>query len=193
MNWVAFAVTGWIALGLQLGLGSLLEQRFGAVAVGPGFVMPVAVFVAMGAAPSHAAWACLVLGLMLDLCQSRPTTAGGVLIVVGPEALGYLLAGQLVLSLRSMMIRRNPLTLAVLTVFASALASLVVVAALSVRAAMGDVVVWNAWRQLLGALGTAGYTGLAALPMAFVLVRLSPWFGFNLGHRALPRRAYERR
>lgn len=193
MNWVAFAVTAWIALGLQLGLGSLLEQRFGAVAVGPAFVMPLAVFIAMGAAPAHAAWACLVLGLILDLCQSRPTSAGGVLVVVGPEALGYILAGQFVLSMRSMMIRRNPLSLAVLTVFASILASLVVVAAFSVRAAMGDVVVWHPWRQLLGALGTAVYTGLAAIPMAFVLVRLSPWFGFNLGLRAVPRRAYERR
>ncbi len=193
MNWVPFAVAAWIAFGLELGLSGLIAKRFGTIVVEPSFVMPLAVFVALGAPHTHAIWACLLLGLLLDLTRPPSLEGGlGTLVVIGPGALGYLVAAQLVLSLRPMVIRRNPLTLGVLSALAALVASLVLVAVFTIRAAFDDPVVWSTWPQFAGRAASSLYTGLVGVFMGWVLIRLSPAFGFNLGHRHLPIRSYER-
>lgn len=194
MKWLPFAVAAWLALGLELGLAPQLAWQLRSVTAQPSFVLPLAVFVATGAAANHAVWACLVLGLLLDLVWLWPasSSAGG-LTVLGPHALGYLLAGQFVLAMRSMMIRRNPLALATLSVVASLVAGVAIVAVFAIRDALGDIVVWSTWTELLGRLASSLYTGVVALAMGFVLLRLAPVFGFTLGTRGMPRRAYERR
>ncbi len=193
MNWLPFAVAAWLLFGLELGVADLVAQRFGTVTLQPGFVLPLAVFVALGAPQVQAVWACLLLGLVMDLTRPVFTAASTELVVLGPHALGYLVAAQLVLALRSVVIRRNPLTMGVLTVLASIVASLVVVAAFTIRSLFGDAVVWSPGTELAGRLGSSFYTGAVAVLLGWALIRLSPAFGFNLGHRHIPSRAYERR
>ncbi|MFM9995977.1 MAG: hypothetical protein ACKVU4_09260 [Phycisphaerales bacterium] len=194
MRWLPFAVGAWLALGLELGLAPQLAWHVRTVTIQPSFLLPLAVFVAMGAAANHAVWACLVLGLLLDLTWRWPaSTLSDTLTVLGPHALGYLVAGQFVLAMRSMMIRRNPLALAALAVAASLISGVTIVAVFAIRDALGDIVVWSTWTELLGRMGASIYTGVVALVMGFVLLRLAPVFGFTLGPRGMPRRAYERR
>ncbi len=193
MNWLPFLVAAWLLLGMDLGLADRIAQQVRSVVIQPSFVMPLAVFVAIGAPQVHAVWACLLLGLVLDLMQARFTSASSDLVVLGPNALGYLLAAQLMLSLRSVVIRRNPLTIGVLSLVASAVSGLVVVAAFTVRSLFDDAVVWDTWGELLGRMGSSLYTGAIGVPLGWILIRLSPAFGFNLGHRHMPTRSYERR
>lgn len=194
MNWLPLAIAAWVLFGLDLGVADLIQQRAGGAAMQPSFIMPLAVFVALGAPHTHAVWTCLFLGLLVDL--TRPRYVGAThadLVVIGPHALGYLLAAQLVLTLRSVVIRRNPLTMGVLSALASLVCGLVVATAFTVRSLFGDPVEWDTWRELLGLAGSSLYTGLVAVPLGWILIRLSPAFGLNLGHRHIPSRAYERR
>lgn len=186
MNRLAFVVIAWVLLGLELGLKSALE--LGSTGVAPSFVIPLGIFIAMGATPVRAVWSCVALGLLLDLTSSVPAVAGDP-VVLGPWALGMALAAQLVLAIRAMMIRRNPLTLAFLSAVGMAVAQVVVVALLTARSlAYGDLA-WNAGSQLVHRLGSSLYTGVLALVMALALIPMASILGLQLGHsRFQPRR-----
>lgn len=179
MSWPAFILTAWVLFGLEIGLKQALG--LGTWGVAPSFVVPLAVFISMGAPAGRAVWACLILGIGLDLTWSPPVSSGPAPTIIGPYALGLALAGQLVLALRSMMIRRNPLTLAFLAFAGSGVMHLMVVAMFTARSLMGDPIVWNAGSQLLSRLGSSAYTALAAFVLALLLIPMSPLFGFHLG------------
>lgn len=189
MNWYAFAIAAWIALGLELGLKDALN--LGTTGIAPSFVVPLAVFICMGAAPARAIASCLILGLFLDLTSTLPldpraTLAG---VAPGPHALGLALAGQLVVTIRGMMIRRNPLTMAFLAGAASGVMHVVVVALVLLRRIIGDPVTWDPLEQLALRAGTSVYTGVVALPLALALFPMAPLLGLQLGHaRYSPRR-----
>jgi rod shape-determining protein MreD len=193
VNWLPVAIAAWLLVGVQKGAADLFKLQPGPAAFMPDLVLPLAVFVALAAPGPHAAWTCLGLGLVVDLLSEQTTAEGGSFVVVGPYALGYLLAGLLVLQVRSMMIKKNPLTLAALSAVAAIVAGVVVLAALTIRHAYDARLVWSTWPELLGRFGSAAYTGLAGLILAWPLIRLSPVLGLSLGQRSLPRRAYERR
>lgn len=193
MNWLPFIAAAWLLVGIHKGAADLFGLPFGAAEFRPDLVLPLAIFAAMTLPAAPTAWVCLGLGLIMDLVNEQPALGGDSLVVVGPHALGYLLAGQLVLQVRSMMIKRNPLTLAALSAVGALIAGIVFVAALTIRHAVDPHLVWSTWSELFGRFGSAAYTGLAGLVLAWPLIRLSPVLGLNLGQRSLPRRAYERR
>ena len=193
MNWLPFVLVAWVLVGVHKGAADLFGLEFGAAEFRPDLVLPLAVFAAMVLPTPSAAWVCLGLGFVMDLLNERPATSGDGFVVVGPHALGYLLAGLLVLQVRSMMIRRNPLTLGALSAVAAVVSGVVIVAAFTIRHAVDPRLVWSTWGEVLGRFGSAAYTGLAGLVLAWPLIRLSPLLGLNLGQRSLPRRAYERR
>jgi fucose 4-O-acetylase-like acetyltransferase len=184
MRWTVFAVFAWLLLGLEAGFKDVLQ--LGSSGIAPSFVIPFAVFIALTAPPTAAVWACLILGLGLDLTTAVPVREGaiGSPTLVGPYALGLALAAQLVLAIRGMLMRHNPLTMGAISFLASCLLYLVVAAMLAVRILLPyrDPIAMHTWSELLGRLGSATYTGILAVLMALALFKLAPLFGLHTGH-----------
>lgn len=178
MNWLTFGLFAWVALGLELGLKGGL--RIGP-SIAPSFVMVYAVYLALLAPHRTALWTSFILGLLADL-TTRIGLAGldRTVTLVGPHTLGYLLAGQLVITMRAMMIRKNPFTMAVLAVLASAVAAVVIVAVYSLRSIIiGDPLAFQPTQELIQRLASALYTGLLALILSLVLIPMAPAFGLT--------------
>lgn len=176
MNPLLIILLGWLMLGLESGLRDTLSVRIGGIVAAPSFVVPLAIFVALCAAPIPAMWTCLGLGLLLDLTSPQPT-ATGVLTVVGPNALGLLVAGQLVLLTRASVIRRHPLTLMVMSILGGAVAAIIVTAVFTFRGFMGDPVIFEPTSRLLGGLLSAVLTGGSGLALSLVFLPLTPLLG----------------
>ncbi len=176
MNVFLFAMLAWVALGLEIALPPVLDA--GAAGVQPSFLVPLLVFVALHTEPRPALWAGLVLGLLVDLVHPLALVDGGGVTIPGPHALGFMLAARLTLSIRGVVIRRNPVTLVILSVLAAAVAETVVVACMTLRSAFDGAVVWGGFGELFPGLLSALYTGLAALVLSFPLFALTPFFGF---------------
>jgi hypothetical protein len=176
VNPLLLILLGWLMLGLETGLKDTLSVNIGNIVGAPSFVIPLAIFVALCAPPIPALWACLILGLFLDLTSPQPTTTG-MLTVIGPYALGLLVAGQFVLVVRSVVLRRHPLTLVVLSIAGAVVMHIVVTALFTVRGLMGDAILFEPTAELLGRLLSAILTGGAAFVLALVFMPLAPLMG----------------
>ncbi|TVS02420.1 MAG: hypothetical protein EA423_09190 [Phycisphaerales bacterium] len=174
MNPIVLGVALWLLLGLEVGLRDLLA--IGAWSIGPSLVIPLVVFVALAAPAKAALWFALFAGLARDLVTVVSLDGGGATVIVGPGVIGTMLGAQLVLSARGLVMKRNPVTLAILSVGAAGVSDIVRVAALTVRNAY-DPIVWSAGERLGAALLSAVYTGVAGLALALVLLPLAPLFG----------------
>lgn len=184
MNWAVFAIAAWLLTGAELGLRDALA--LGPSWIAPSFVIPLLVFVGVFAQPGAVHWSCLIMGVVTDLTNRIETTDGGQpLTLVGPYALGYLLAGQLVLTLRGVMIRRNPLTIAFLAMIASAVAHAVVISLLTVHKLYGEPLALNASAELLHRLGNSAINGVGAFVLSLLLFPMSAALGLQTGQ---PRR-----
>jgi hypothetical protein len=187
VSWVVFTLGAWIMLGLEQGLRGALQIPQTSVA--PSFLGVYAVFIACSAPPRAAQWGCLVLGLLMDLTSPFPPTEAELFTVAGPNALGALLMCQLVLAVRGLMFRRNPLTLAFLSCVGFATWQAVVTAIFTVRSFAFDGFQWSPASQLGARLGSSLYTGVIAVPVALVLILLMPLFGFQfVPHRFAQKR-----
>jgi hypothetical protein len=176
VNWLVFIVLAWVFLGLEQGLRDGLT--LGSLGMAPSFVFVLLTFVAMAAPRVTVFWCAAAVGIAMDLLFQIPMREGtGTVTIVGPHAIAYGLACQLVLALRGVMMRRNPFTLGFLAMVGSAVAYLVISAVLTLRHATGAPIAWEAKRQLLAGLGSALYTGLAAVPMALLLFPLAHMLG----------------
>lgn len=182
MRWFPFLIVAGVMIGLELGLksGFALAGR----PIAPSFVMVLAVVVAIGAPPKQALWACLLLGLTMDLTFDQPLGDGRSIVnVPGPYALGYLVAAQLTLAMRTLVFRKNPLTIALVSIFASLVANIVVVAFFTLRS-MYDPVIWSASTELGYRFLSALYTGLLGLILSPLFLLLNPLMGLTTGlHR----------
>ncbi|MBM4109542.1 MAG: hypothetical protein FJ255_12165 [Phycisphaerae bacterium] len=177
MNWIMVGLVAWVMLGLEKGLRGALE--LGASGIAPSFVFVLATFVALLAPAGTALWTCLALGLVIDLTHTVSLSAGGSAVVVGPYALGYVLGCQLVLTMRGVMMGRNPLSLGFLALVASIVCHIVVVAVFAVRGLMVNDVAWAASGQLVPRLGSALYTGGLAVGLALVLFPMAGALGLS--------------
>lgn len=186
MNRLTLALAAWFLAGLEVGLARSLASG----PASPSLLMPLLVLVALFASASETLWAALALGAITDLLWSVPLTGGGAGIVLGPHVLGFALAGQLVLSVRGSMMRRNPLVLGLLAFAGACVAGACVTAIMTFRT-IYDPLAWSPQHELLTRLGAAALTGLGAAVLALVLLPLSPLFGFAHGapgRRGAPRR-----
>jgi len=183
VNWLAFAVCAWIVMGLELGLRDLLTIPGWGVA--PSFVTPLLVFIAMSADSRAAVWAGLLLGLAKDLTWGVERAIGeGVfepMMIPGPYALGGLLAAHLTLSMRGLVIGKNPLTIGFVTLVASCVVQIVVVFTISIRGVY-EPLEWAPMTELLSRLGRAALTGVMGAVMALALLPLSGLFDFPDPH-----------
>lgn len=177
MNWFVLLFIAWVGLGLEMALAPVFDA--GALGVHPSTMIPILVFVALYAPRRHVLWAAVVLGLSRDLLTPLTHENGGPVHLVGPYVLGSLLCVQFVLSVRGMVIRRNPLTIGVLSVLGAIVAEILVVAIVTVRVMAGDHLVWGASDELVARLLSSLYTGLMGLVLSFIFFALTPAFGFQ--------------
>lgn len=174
MNWPVFAILAYLLLGLERGLRDALAIG----PVQPSFLLALGAYIALSAPPMHAVWACLVLGLTLDLTGGWPMLAGAAQPLIGPYALGAVLMAQVILTLRGKLVRHHLATLSVLTLFGVIATQIVVVALLTIQKITGAPLAFQPGGELLVRLGSAGYTALLALPLGLLLIAIAPLLGF---------------
>lgn len=197
MRWPVALIAGWVLLAIEPVVKEAL--RLGNPSASPSLVVPLVVFVALFAPGVTAYWTALILGFLVDVTTLRGgLNTGGVppIVIVGPHAIGYVAGAFLVHTVRPMMMKKNPLTIMVLSMVVAALIAVVASALLGIR----EMLFFGSWgdgreyralgdlaARLLGALYTAG-TGLV---VGSVLLWLHPLFSFqeSVGRRAFSRRA----
>jgi len=179
VRWGVFLIAALLFVALDISFMSV----FAIGSITPQLTPILATFVALAAPRVTVMWACLLLGLLLDLCPPPIGEGLNAFQIAGPRALGYFFAANLLLPLRTMVFRRNPLTLAVLTVLFAVAASLVVVMIWTIRSSYPDAPVVFGGRTSLSELGRSALqalaSGAAAIPVGWFLVRTVPIWGFQ--------------
>jgi hypothetical protein len=127
--------------------------------------------------------------MLVDLGFPVQHAGGTPLYIIGPHALGYVLASFAVLQIRPMVFRQRVLTLAILSLGAVLLAGIVVTAILSLRATYpgGDAPAPHTVgsHRLLMSMGSAVYTALLAVPVGILLGWSLPlWSFYHAGPRS---------
>jgi rod shape-determining protein MreD len=182
VNWLLFAVLSWVFVGLEKGLRDALS--IGQSGIAPSFVFVLLTSVALSAPRPTVMWASVALGLVMDLVFEIPLRqSGGTLTIPGPHALAYVLGAQLILAMRPLMIRRNPLTLGFLSMVGSLIANLTIATILSLRHWVGAPIAWETKHEFVAALGSAAYTGVLGLFLAFVLLPLASPLGMSMSQQ----------
>ncbi|MBL8887515.1 MAG: hypothetical protein JNK16_12725 [Phycisphaerales bacterium] len=178
MNIVAVIVGGYIAFSLELGLRNALAIGSGGAA--PSFVFVLCMILAIGSPANLVLWTCLIFGLITDLTWPHEIKGGAASVtLVGPYALGYMIAGQFVLLLRSQIIKRNPFSLAFLCLFGFAVAQIMVVFIYTARSGYTSVIVWEPTHQLISRMVSALYTGVLGLLVGLVAGPISAALGLH--------------
>ena len=111
MNLGVFIVALFFCVALDSGLMPVISIAD----YSPSTTATLVVFVALFAPRSAALWAGLAAGLLLDLSNPVAFAGDQALVVPGPYAIGFVFGTQLVLLLRSMVFRRNPIAVGLLT------------------------------------------------------------------------------
>ncbi len=177
MNWVVFLLVSWVTLGLELGLRPSIQ--LGDSGMAPSFALILVAYIALTAPRVTALWAAMLIGIVLDLTSERLSSSGmSTLTIVGPTALGCMLGASAITNLRAMVYRRSPITMLMLATLLSVIVQIVVVACLAARSWWDPSLVFHARPEFAARLGSAAYTGVAALVVGPVLNFLTPLFGF---------------
>jgi rod shape-determining protein MreD len=177
MRWLVFTIFALIMLALEVGLRTMFEP----LKAVPSFTLVLAVYVALCAPPAASGWACLILGLLVDLATPQLVRSSPeAFAIVGPTALGFLAGGYLVVQGRGWVFRDSPWSLAVMVLAAGILAQAVIVSLLLMRGwVTGDPIAnWGAGRALGRGLLAVLYSAILAVPAGFVLIRTTRWWGF---------------
>lgn len=177
MNWLVFAAATWVMFGLEIGLRDALQ--IGDLNISPHFAVILLVFVAMWASSGAALASGVMIGIGLDLFYQLKLDDGSDVVVIGPHALGCMLAAYAVVNLRALMFRKNVLSIAFLSLVAAALMQIVATALLTARASYDPLVFGPAFGELGQRLGSAVYTAIVAFPLGFVLNLLRGAFRFQ--------------
>lgn len=197
MRWMVTLVLGYLLLALEPVAREAL--RLGSAGASPSLVLPLVVFVALFAPAVPAYWTALLLGLAADLATLRNSVgATGTLppiVVIGPGALGFLATAFFVHTVRSIVMRNNPLTIGVLSIIGAAIAGLVATSVLTARGifffgSWDDAIEFSPWRDLVIRLTGALYTGGTGLVLGLVFLAMFNLFGFQdaAGRRTITRR-----
>ena len=187
MRWAVFGIFAYLTLVLDTSLLELLAGR--ELQIKPSACGLLAAFICLSAPRMAAMWACLTLGLLLDLSDPLSLGEADKLHLIGPRTLGYVCGGYLVLQLRTIVFRQRALTIGTMTFICLLAVHLVAVAVYVIRSWYpgGDL----SWAQtttlgeLLRRFLMALYSGLLAIPFGWLLVRSMPLWGFQtLSHRS---------
>jgi len=194
VRWGIFAIFTLLALSIDAGLSDLLRIE-SLWEIRPNFCGVLAVFVALSAPRITALWGCFLIGVLLDLSIQHTTGGNRGVYLVGPYALGLLAGCWLVLRGRTMVFRRRALTFGVMTLISLLAAQTIVVFLLVLRSRSwypGGPIHWpdnTLGIELLRRILIAVYSGLAAVPCGWLLVRTLPLWRFQTGvHRTVAMR-----
>ncbi|MGA1517164.1 MAG: hypothetical protein ACO396_05270 [Phycisphaerales bacterium] len=186
MNWLLFAPLAILLVVLDASFMPVF--RIGDV--WPQWTPALVVFVAMWAPRPTVLWAAFLAGLLRDL--SRPEVAANLdaIRVIGPDALGWLFGATFVLAVRRSLLRRHPAAVGAATFAFLVLASLAWGAIWAIRGVLpGSLEPWPPG----GAMSAVGerivadaYSGVAAIPLAWLLARRRPGWGFPGAAWAVP-------
>jgi len=191
VRWGIFAIFALLVLSLDAGLSDVLRIE-SLWDIRPNLCGVLAVFVALSAPRIAALWGCFMIGVLLDLSIEYTTGGNRGVYLVGPYALGLLAGGWLVLRGRTMVFRRRALTIGVMTVVSLLLAQAIIMMLLVIRSRSwypGGPIHWpdNAVGiELLRRVLIAVYSGVAAVPGGWLLVRTLPLWGFQTGGHRTP-------
>ncbi len=186
MNWLLFTPLAIVLIVLDASFMPVF--RIGET--WPQWTPGLVVFIAMWAPRSTVLWAAFLAGLFRDL--SRPEVASNLdsIRVLGPDALGWLFGASLVLSVRRSLLRRHPAAVGAATFAFLVLATLAWGAIWAIRGMLPESL--EPWPPG-GAMSAVGrrivadaYSGLAAIPLAWMLAKLRPWWGFPGAAWAVP-------
>ena len=166
MRWPVFAVAAFIVIVLQVSVREVLTLR-SVGSISPDFVACLATFIAMFASRGAALWACWILGLLMDLAPPAGDTPWH---LIGPNALGYVFGGYLVLQLRAMVFRRRAISTGFLTFLFLLAAGIIATFLLTVRHWYIETPLYHSplgefWLRFKVAL----YSGLVAIPFGWFL------------------------
>lgn len=165
MNALAVTVMGYLLVAIENALR--VPLALGTSGVAPHFVIVLVAFVAMHGQGPGIYWTALLLGAAIDLSSVRTSADElGVAGMLGPHALGYVMAAYAVVSVRGVMMRRSPLALPFLSMTATVLAALVSTFLLMARSMLDRELVFSMWASLGGELGSAAYTCVIAFALA---------------------------
>lgn len=181
MRWPIFAIFAYVALALDQSVNVLLHipTRWGPVS--PEFVLILAAFIGLWAPPNAVLWGCFLMGLFVDLNPAYPGTGGANLqVIVGPAALGYLFGGYAMVQFRGLLHRDSPLAIGALTFASGLFIHLVIMAVLVLHGLIQKPLPgWDPPDQLVYRFFTLLYTAVAAVPVAWLLVRTQWLWGFD--------------
>ena len=179
MRWPAFI----IALAVTLTLDQAFLQVLAIGPVFPGCTATLVVFVALFAPRSTSMWAAFIAGLMIDLAQPAIMNGNEPYHVIGPSTLGYVLGTYLVLLIRPMIFRRNPLSLGMLCFPFLLAVGVIYIAMWSIRGFYPDTgVPWGqsaVTREFARILGQAVYSAILAIPLGWILLASWPAWKFD--------------
>jgi rod shape-determining protein MreD len=165
MNWLAFAILSYVALGVQVALRGFVEVG----GAGPNFVLLVVVFLAINGTRDQSLIGSFVLGLMQDLLTLHP---------IGTWAVAYALVAVFVFSTQEIVYRDHPLTHFSLALLGGILCGVV----LTLHAWLYPMIHGNGSTQggvVAGFFGGALYTAILAPILIGPLQRMKALFGFR--------------
>jgi len=190
MTWPTFAFFLYFVLAVEIGLRDALS--IGTMGIAPSFMLVYLVFIASNARVWTAVWAALIIGVLVDLTSTYVVGADP-RVVLGPNAIGFIVGALLTIELRSVLYRRHPLTIAVQTLLAGIAVHLIVAFLLSMRQVMSRFVPaydigFSPGDDLVLRFFCLLYTVVLAVPLGFVFNRLAPLFNFEFRPRIGPAR-----
>lgn len=178
MNWLTFTILAYLACALQI----VLKPVWMIGDSEPMLALILLVFIALQAPAIHVAWAAIVLGLLADSLPFQHEDG-----LIGPWALGFLVAGYAMVQLRNLLFRDSMFTIAIMTLVAGVFALLFATALQLLRGvpALNNEMVegFSAANRLYYGFGTLLYTAAVAIPVGFLLLRSKPIWGFS--HRGM--------
>lgn len=182
MRWAVFCVFALLVLTAEIGLRRLWSLPIGPHDdAAPSLLLVLGVFVSLSAPRMTVYWAMIILGVLSDL---RPAAAGAgeAFLLVGPGALGFLLAGAVIVRLRPMLFQDRLTSVMAMTLVGGAFMHLAVVLVLTLRGLpllpSEQPPNWSPADQLLQRGSDLAYSTLAAAPLGWLLRRTRRWWAF---------------
>ncbi len=178
MKWIVAVPILFVALVLDVSFMPVFELG----GITPRLVVVVVAFAAMHVDGPIVRWFALLAGFLMDLSEPSLSGPRAPLYLIGPSTLGMLFGVEAVLSIRGLLVRKNPLSVGAMSILLSLTSGLFWTAWWALRSWYPDSPPpWgdgSALRefgtQFLGSISS----GICGIPVGFLLLHFSGAWGF---------------